>query len=263
LGAGVIARDHPDTYRLTALSPSGEQRLRAALAWAGPGAGAGGRSAGELHKLEGVRTPKPEIIVPRQVRLRSERIIVHRTDDIPALMWRTVRGIRVSGVEATLVALGKALEAEAFEIACEDARRRRLTSVPALRRYLERFPGRVGALAMHKLLDELDPVHPSRSTLEVKTRRLLVANGFTDFVREFPLVWNGRTYFFDFCFERRRLILETNGKRWHDDPRDYEDDNEKRSIPARRGYRIVFATWQKVTQQPHELLDEIATTLAA
>jgi hypothetical protein len=40
------------------------------------------------------------------------------------------------------------------------------------------------------LLEQLDPVHPSRSTLEVKTRRLLVAHGFDGFVREFPLEWN-------------------------------------------------------------------------
>ena len=116
---------------------------------------------------------------------------------------------------------------------------------------------------MRRLLDEIDPVHPARSVLEVKTRRLLVANGFTDFVREFPLAGNARTYLFDFVFARRRTILETNGRRWHDDATDYEDDNEKWSVPGRHGYRVVFATWDKVTRRPRELLSELATTLAA
>jgi very-short-patch-repair endonuclease len=263
LGAGVIAREHPDTYRLVAIARSREQRLHAALAWAGPDSGAAGQSAGEMYKFEGVRAPKPEIIVPRHARLRSDRIVVHRTDDATALMFRTLRGMRVTGTEATLVALGALLEPDRFEIACEDARRRKLTSVPALRTYLDRFPGRTGAVALRALLAELDPVHPSRSTLEVKTRRLLVANGFTDFVREFPLEWNGRTYSFDFCFDRRRTILETNGKRWHDDPTDYENDNEKWSVPGRHGYRLVFATWKKVTERPQDLLTEIAAALAA
>ena len=106
-------------------------------------------------------------------------------------------------------------------------------------------------------------MHPSRSTLEVKTRRLLVANGFSDFIREYPLSWNGRTYRFDFGFERRRTILETNGRRWHDDASDYEHDNEKWSVPGRHGFRIVLATWQKVTQTPADLLEELAATLAA
>ena len=107
------------------------------------------------------------------------------------------------------------------------------------------------------------PTHPARSTLEVKTRRLLLANGFTGFVREFPLEWNGRTYLYDFAFERQRTILETNGRRWHDDPADYEHDNEKWSVPGRLGYRIVFATWDKVTREPELLLHELATTLSS
>jgi very-short-patch-repair endonuclease len=113
------------------------------------------------------------------------------------------------------------------------------------------------------LLRELDPTQPARSTLEVKTRRLLYANGYTGFVREFPLEWNGRTYFFDFCFEKRRTILETNGRRWHDDPSDYEHDNEKWSVPGRHGYRIVLATWDKVTKTPRALIAELDATLAA
>jgi very-short-patch-repair endonuclease len=180
-------------------------------------------------------------------------------------MVRQRRGLSVTGVEPTLVALASSLPAEAFEIACEDARRRRFTSVPALRSYLERHggPGRPGIAALRQLLDELDPVHASRSTLEVKARRLLVAHGFDDFVREFPLEWNGRTYLFDFCFEKRRVIFETNGRRWHDDSTDYEHDNEKWSLPGRHGYRIVFATWEKVTRDPDLLLSELTATLAA
>ena len=164
-----------------------------------------------------------------------------------------------------MVALGAVLETEAFEIACEDARRRRLTSVSALRAYLSRFgsAGRPGVTQLRDLLDELDPAHAARSVLEVKTRRLLVASGFTDFVREFPLDWHGHTYRFDFAFTRRRTILETNGRRWHDDANDYEFDNEKWSVPGRHGYRIVLATWDKVTVRPAQLLTELAVTFAA
>ncbi len=132
----------------------------------------------------------------------------------------------------TLVAPAHALDGEAFEIACDDARRRRLTGVPALRTYLERFgrKGLPGVRATRALLDELDPISPSRSTLEVNARRLLVANGITDFTREFPLEWNGR--------------------RWRDDPTDYEYDNDKWSVPGRHGYLLVLATWNKVVRNP-------------
>jgi very-short-patch-repair endonuclease len=82
-------------------------------------------------------------------------------------------------------------------------------------------------------------------------------------LREHPLEWNGRTYRYDFAFPTRRVILETNGRRWHDDSTDYERDNEKWSVPGRRGYRIVFATWDKATRRPAELLGELGAALAA
>jgi hypothetical protein len=231
---GAVERVLADTYRMTCVARSSEQSLRAALLWAGPEAVAAGRSAAEIYRLEGVRAPEPEILVPRRHLLRAAGVVVHRSDDRRAQMIRQHRDVPVTGVEPTLVALASSLPAEAFEIACEDARRRRLTSVTALRSYLERHgrKGRPGIARVRHLVDNLDPVHAARSTLEVKTRRLLVVNGLTDFVREFPLTWNGRRYLFDFCFESRRTILETNGRRWHDDSTDYEHDNEKWSVPT-------------------------------
>jgi very-short-patch-repair endonuclease len=180
-------------------------------------------------------------------------------------MVRHVRGVPVTGPEFTLLRLACSLDDVAFEIACEDARRRRLTSVPALRAYRARHGrrGRTGVAALRDLLLELDPQHAARSTLEVMTRRLLIAHGITGFVREFPLDWADRTYLYDFAFERERTILETNGRRWHDDATDYEHDNEKWSVPARHGFRVVFATWDKVTRHPARLLVELAAARAA
>jgi very-short-patch-repair endonuclease len=248
---GVVERVHPDTYRLTAVPRSAEQALRAALVWAGESAAAAGRSAGELYGLAGVHATSPEIVVPPSVRARSDTIIVHHGERSMSMV-RELHGFRVTGIECTLLQLAAALDGEALEIACEDARRRRLTSIPALRAYIERFGrrGRRGLQQLRRLLDELDPAHPSRSTLEVKARRLLVANGITHFVREFPLDWEGRTYLFDFAFEPERVVLETNGRRWHDDPADFDHDNEKWSVPGHHGYRIVFATWSSVSRRP-------------
>ncbi len=261
---GTIDRMFPDTYRLTAVPRSNEQQLRAALAWAGHVAAAAGRSAGELYGLEGIRAGDPEIAIPSTTCAQSQGVVVYRGTP-RALMVRRVRGLRVTGVECTLVQLAACLDDETLEIAAEDARRRQLTSVPALRRYLDRHgrSGRPGVSAIRHLVAQLDPRHPARSTLEVKTRRLLVANGITDFEREFPLEWNGRTYRYDFAFCRERTILETNGRRWHGDPVDHEFDNEKWSVPGRHGYRMVFATWAKVTKDPDALLHELATTMAA
>jgi hypothetical protein len=264
--AGVIERVLPDTYRMTAAPESDEQRLRAAMLWAGAEAGAAGRSAAAVYRLEGVRPTLPEIAVTRTSSgLRASSVIVHRSSDRAALMFRQYRGVRVTGIEATLLSLASTLDSEAFEITCEDARRRGLTTVAAMRTHLERFgrKGMAGVAAFRALLAAVDPLHPSRSTLEVKTRRLLVANGVADHVREIPLGWNGRTYRFDFAFPAYRTILETNGRRWHDDPTDYEGDNEKWSVPGRHGFKLVLATWDKVVRRQDDFVQELRRTLAA
>jgi hypothetical protein len=262
---GIIERDLPDIYRMTAVARSDEQRLRAALLSAGADAAAAGRSAGWWYGLQGVRAIAPEVVVVGSAHPRSKRVNVHRSSDAAALMVRRHCGLRVTGVEATLVRLAHLLDGEALEVACEDARRRGLTSIPALHAYLDRHArsGQRGVAPLRRLMGELDPKHPSRSTLEVKARRLLVANGLGEFVREYPLSWNGRTYQFDFAFVAARTILETNGRRWHDDPIDYEHNNEKWSVPGRRGFRLVMATWAKVTTQPTAFIDEVRTSLAA
>jgi very-short-patch-repair endonuclease len=255
----------PDVYSLVAVAQSDEQLLRAALLWAGSEAIACGRSAGAWYGLEGVSARRPEIAIRASRHARHRDVDVVRVEDPRSLMVREHRGLRVTGPEATIVRLAYLLDSEAFEIACEDARRRRLTSIPSLHAYLEKYarPGQRGVTALRALLRELDPTHPSRSTLEVKTRRLLVASGLRDFVREHPLAWNGRRYYFDFTFMRRRTILETNGRRWHDDANDFERDQEKLSVPGRHGYKLVLASWDKVTRHPRALVDEIRTTLAA
>ncbi|HEY3831716.1 MAG TPA: hypothetical protein VGO03_05445 [Acidimicrobiia bacterium] len=237
------------------------QRLQAALLWAGPAAVGAGESAGGEYGLEGVLADRPELAVPRSFGKRCAGVTTTHTDRADALMVRRYNGVRITGVEATIVRLAHLLDGEALEIAFEDARRRKLTSMPAMTAYLDRHArrGQRGVATLRALMRELDPTHPSRSTLEVKTRRLLRANGINDFVREFPL----EGYFFDFAFLARNTILETNGKRWHDDPVDYEYNNKKWSIPGEHGIKLVFATWHKVTATPDDFIEQLRRTLAA
>jgi very-short-patch-repair endonuclease len=176
-----------------------------------------------VYRLDGVRAPRPEIVVDRRQSLRHSAVNTITTRNAASLMLRVHRGVRVTGPEPTLLRLAQLLGDEDFEIACEDARRSGLTSVPALRAYVGRF----------------------------------------GFVREHPLTWEQRKYRFDFAFERSRVILETNGRRWHDDPTDYERDNEKWSVPGHHGYKLVLATWDKVVRRPGRLIEELRATLAA
>jgi len=92
VAAGVIEREHPDVYRMTAVKRSAEQRLRAALMWGGNDSVGAVLSAGEHYSLQGVHARRPEITVSTKRRLRSECVTVHRTSDMAPLMVRRHRG---------------------------------------------------------------------------------------------------------------------------------------------------------------------------
>ncbi len=89
---------------MTSVASTGTQQLRAALLWAGERSAAAGRSAAAQYGLEGVHAAQPEIVLPRDVRGRTPGITVSHADPA-SQMIRTVRGIRTTGIEATLLRL--------------------------------------------------------------------------------------------------------------------------------------------------------------
>jgi hypothetical protein len=48
-----------------------------------------------------------------------------------------------------------------------------------------------------------------------------------------------------------------------DEPPNYERDHEKWSVPGLHGYRLVLATWNKITRQPGQFLRELRVAKAA
>ena len=96
----------------------------------------------------------PRLAVPRDFGKRCAGVTVTHTDRTSALMVRHHNGVRVTGVEATIVRLAHLLDGEALEIAFEDARRRKLTSLPATEAYLNGYArrGQRGVATLRALL---------------------------------------------------------------------------------------------------------------
>ncbi|HEY1739105.1 MAG TPA: type IV toxin-antitoxin system AbiEi family antitoxin domain-containing protein [Acidimicrobiia bacterium] len=260
------ARVLPGVYRHAGTPPTETLVSTAALLWAGATAVIAGVPAAREWGITDLVPGRADIAVPRGERIRGNQLVrVRHTDNVASLQAQRRNGLPVTSVAATLLMLAAEVGTATLEDAFESARRQRLVTTSSTRRYLDVHArqGVRGAKALRTLVDAVDPHAPSRSKLEVLTRQLLEAHGLSGFVREYPMSWNGRRYLFDFAFPAQRVILETNGRRWHDDPSDYERDNEKWSVPGRLGWRIVFATWDKVLRSPEELLAELRAALAA
>jgi very-short-patch-repair endonuclease len=123
---------------------------------------------------------------------------------------------------------------------------------------LERAPPNVFRVAGAPLTTEQRPAAAvlwgGPSAVEVRVARLLRESGLPKPRRQLVVVSDGRRYRLDFAWPEFLVALECDGKKWHD----FERDRRRWSaISAATGYRIVWATWARVRDEPDRLVEEI------
>jgi very-short-patch-repair endonuclease len=106
---------------------------------------------------------------------------------------------------------------------------------------------------LRRLLALMDP--DSGSVLESMLRFLLVTNGLHP-VSQFT-VHRGKQVVgrFDFCFEAARLIVECDGRRWHDPEDVRRKDRHRDNALQRLGWRILRFDWNEVRSSPTYVLE--------
>jgi very-short-patch-repair endonuclease len=169
---------------------------------------------------------------------------------------RVHKSIPVTTPERTIIDLAGVLRAQQLETAFESARHERLLTVESAGRALDDLGarGRRGSASVQTLLATLADEPAAESALEVRVARLLRATDLPRPRRQFEIVVNGRRYRLDFAWPEYLLALECDGRKWHD----FERDRRRWSaITAATGYRIVWATWARVRDEPDRLIEEI------
>jgi very-short-patch-repair endonuclease len=96
----------------------------------------------------------------------------------------------------------------------------------------------------------------------VITARLLRSSGLPKPERQVEVATLEGTYRLDFAWPDRLVALECDGRTWHETERDFERDRQRWSaITAHTGYRIVWATWRQVRDEPEQILSRLRTLL--
>lgn len=67
---------------------------------------------------------------------------------------------------------------------------------------------------------------------------------------------------FDFCFEKERLIIECDGRRWHDPDDVRRKDRHRDNALQRLGWRILRFDWDEVRNSPAYVLAAVCDCLA-
>lgn len=261
VAAGALSRVRRRVYARTPLQPWAEHLLSggrvdpaflrhaaAVLLELGPSTALRGRSAAVVWGLDMLLEPdRLELQVGRsQSRMTLPDVDARRTTAATQL----VGGLRVTRLLPT--SRGCAQDRPLSEaVAIIDS---------ALRRGLVATDGLTGSGSLGRAIRLADP--RAGSVLESALRVLLAQHGLWP-ESQYVIRKAGRFVArVDFCFPRSRLIVETDGRRWHDPKDAREFDRRRANSCASLGWRVLRFTWAEVLHDPAYVITTVRAALA-
>jgi hypothetical protein len=238
LRAGGLHRIHTGVYALGYPSQAPLARMMAAVLACGHGAALSHRSAAELWGFGPAWGGAVEVTVPGQ--RRPSGITVHRSLTLTGNVV-TCNRIPVTSVARTLIDLAELLDDRQLVRAVNDARIRRLVRNEQLTALVARSRGR----ATSRLGDVLGLGTPTRSVLEDRFLAFVEAHGLPR-----PEV-NQRVvgHEVDALWREQRLVVELDGRAFHDGPAAFERDRERDADLVAAGYHVMRLTWRRLSVQ--------------
>jgi hypothetical protein len=237
---------HPDTWR---------RRLWIAYLTAGPTALVGFQAAGCIHGMHPIAEGWLTLIVDRPVRYRPPGAIWHRLDDVVEAAVELRDGFRLTTPDRTIVDLSSVLRKGPLAELVEDALVNKIVSIASVGSVLERVRRR-GKPGVQKLCDALDLLGPGdgipRSKLEHLLDDVIGLSGLPTPVHEHPLPSvQCLTGFVDRYFPEAHLIVEADGRKWHERRRNMARDAERDIEAARCGKLTSRLMWEHLSTDPH------------
>lgn len=256
IAAGTLIRVQRGVYAVGHRPRTSESRWMAAVLALGPDAVLSHRAAAELWRLVPV-TRRLDVTVPGAAGRRPrEGIMVHRRR-LAAEDTSVQRGIPVTSLCRTLLDLAAVVDRRKLADAFEEAQVLHRLRPADLAAAAERHRGARGAAAVrHVLVDAVDPAYVV-SHLELRFKALCRKQGIPA-----PLV-NGQVgpWQPDFHWPHARLVVETDGGRFHRTAAKRERDARKDAWFAARGVLVLRLRWIDVVHEPERTATEVIRVL--
>ncbi|MEY2475637.1 MAG: hypothetical protein QOG87_952 [Actinomycetota bacterium] len=259
--AGAWARRHEGVYKLVAYPDSFVGDLWAAHLAAGPTSYVSHEAAAHLQLLTGFGRQQQVLTVPHPGHARLQGVTVHQLTDAHLHELTVIEGLAVTTVPWTLVDVAAVASKARVRAALDDALAARLTKATEVGTCLATVArrGKPGVVKLARLLDRHaeGPV-PPRSVLE----RYLV-EGLTAAGEPLPTLqfaFPGRYPMpgcADGCYVDAKLIVETDGRRWHTRIADIARDRARDNEAARAGHQTLRFLHEHVVND----IDDVVATI--
>ena len=229
--------------------------MLAAVKACGPAAVLSHWSAAELWGFVEEQARHPHVtVVGRSTRV-VPGLVVHRTSCLDPRDRTRHRGVPITGAARTLLDLAAVADTEVVRRAVRTAQGKRRVHVRQLIEVVERLGPRRGSRKLASLI-AAGPA-PTRSVLEDIVLELLLDAGFAHPDVNKPLVIAGRRMVPDFRWPEQRLILEVDGRAWHDGPVARREDAERQAFLEAHGERVLRATWEQAVARRAETVARV------
>jgi very-short-patch-repair endonuclease len=179
------------------------------------------------------------------------------TSSVPRDETTTVGGIPVTGVSRTLLDLASVLRPHQLERTVHEVDVRRLTDAVSLHELVSRYPRRPGVPAIKRLLEV--EASPTRSELEARFLAFLRANRLPR--HQSDVLVEGLEC--DFVWRRQGVIVELDGRTFHDTAAAFERDRARDRRLQAAGWRVIRVTWRQLHGEPDALAADLRAILHA
>jgi very-short-patch-repair endonuclease len=232
-------------------------RLMGAVLACGAGALLSHWSGAALRDLVRESGASIHVTTPGGSRLNVEGIVKHRARNLSSDDYDEVDGIPITSLARTLLDLAPAMPHWRLARALEDAERRDLLDVHAIRLVCDRNRGHRGAAPLLRQLGRLGPVPDTRSALERRFAAFCRRNGLPR--PTFNSLISGLEV--DASWPGRRLVVELDGWQYHRTRDAFERDRTRDARLAMAGYQVLRLTWRRLDEEPAEVASSLRTLL--
>ena len=262
LRVGALRPELPGVYAVAGSPDTVARRRWVGLLAAGPTAVLSFDSAARIHPLSGVAATGPVVVtVPHSGSQSLPGVVVHQISDLAPEHVIHVDGLPVTTVARTIVDLAATWRRGRLGLALEDAISARQTTeaeVGACLRSVARR-GKPGVHKLASLLDERGPGKvPPASVLERDFFRMVATSPLPDPQRQHPLPRvDGVRGLVDAAWPEVKLIVEVDGRRWHQRIKDLKRDRDRDLQAAAQGWLVVRLLHEHIVGAPEETLREL------
>jgi hypothetical protein len=248
--SGRLHRVHRGVYALAPpelLSRNG--RFLAAVLACGLGALLSHRSTAALQQLRATDRAGIDVTIPRRSSLNHPGIDVHCSRTLTAADVTTINGIPCTTIPRTLLDLAAVVNEPQLNRALNQAEVLEVLDIRALHAQLERNGRHPGAPKLREALTEHYPAQaPTESELEAGFVTLCRAAGLPQPERQvYVAPDDGEPAMrVDFLWREARLVLETDGGKYHRTRHAFEVDRRRDQRLTLAGWRVVRVTWRQI-----------------